>query len=208
MRSGILAQTTWHGPGATGVPILMSVDPLRLQMIGPNHPLAGDLPLIVPFRFESTYFYEVDARETGGGFTWSIIRRPASPPIVRESRWMPFEPHVVKPRGYAALLGDSPVGYMEFNYEEWCRLVRIWHFYVRPDVRRKGVGRQMMNEIFGAAKHFRARGVRLETQTANVPAIDFYRRMGFEMWGISTHYYSNQDIANRDVYIEMGIRLT
>ncbi len=173
-------------------------------MLSPDEPLAGDLPDLIRYSFESQFYYDVESRQTAGGFTWALIRRPASPAIRKEYPWRPFEPHVDSPRGYVALIDDEPVGYVESAYEDHWRLVRIWHFYVRQGYRRQGVGRALMQEVEQAARHFRARGIILETQTCNDPAILFYQGMGLEFWGLNTAAYSNSDIDLHEVLVWMG----
>ena len=185
----------------------MDSDDLTLRMISPVDPLAGDLSELIRYRYESEFFYDVEARETAAGFTWNLIRRPATRPIQKEHSWRPFEPAVANPRGYVAMLDGEPVGYAESAYDERWRLVRIWHFYVRESFRRQGVGRALLETTEQAARHFKARGIILETQTCNVPAIEFFRRMGFELWGINTAAYANEDIEAGEVFLWLGKRL-
>ena len=47
----------------------------------------------------------------------------------------------------------------------------------------------------------------LETQTNNATAIDFYLRFGFDLIGLDTAAYSNDDVRKREVRVEMGMRL-
>lgn len=180
---------------------------LSVRMLSPEEPLAGQLPEVIRFAYRSEFFFEVDARTSAAGFGWNLIRRVANPPIVKEHKWMPFEDHVDSPRGYVASFGNEPVGYVEFTYEEWSRLVRIWHLYVHEGHRGQGVGRVLIDTVKTAAKHFKARGIILETQSCNAPAIAFYQRLGFTFWGLNTGAYSNQDIKNHDVFLWLGLAL-
>lgn len=177
---------------------------LELRMVSPNDPLVGDLPLQIRFAYTSDFVYEVEARETAGGFSWSLVRRPVRTPISRESKWMPFDANAPNARGYAAFLDGEVVGYVEYSHEEWTNLVKVWHCYVRIGFRRMGIGRKLMQNVERAAKHFRARGIVLETQSCNVPAIDFYRSLGFTFWTIDVARYTNDDIARKEVMIGMG----
>ena len=70
-------------------------------------------------------------------------------------------------------------------------------FHVAETHRRQGIGRQMMEEL---VERGRASGLRIvvcETQNTNVPAIHFYRRVGFNIEGIDLSYYSNGRLARR-----------
>ena len=45
------------------------------------------------------------------------------------------------------------------------------------------------------------------TQTTNVPAIDFYRKVGFEVDGIDLSYYGNNDVEAGEVALFMKRKL-
>ena len=60
------------------------------------------------------------------------------------------------------------------------------------------------------ALHASEEGLRVlvcETQTTNVPAIDFYRSVGFELDGIDLSYYGNDDVAAGEVALFMKRKL-
>jgi ribosomal protein S18 acetylase RimI-like enzyme len=66
-----------------------------------------------------------------------------------------------------------------------------------------------MERLVGSAKAAGLRIIVCETQSTNVPAIRFYRRVGFKMEGIDLSYYSNEDMApEREVAVFMKRRLT
>jgi ribosomal protein S18 acetylase RimI-like enzyme len=52
------------------------------------------------------------------------------------------------------------------------------------------------------------RAVVCETQTTNVPAIAFYRQLGFEIDGVDLSYYSNDDASGGEVAIFMKLKLS
>lgn len=54
----------------------------------------------------------------------------------------------------------------------------------------------------------RVRGVILETQTCNYPAICFYRKNGFRLSRIDIREYSNEDIEKREARIDLFLPLT
>ena len=56
----------------------------------------------------------------------------------------------------------------------------------------------------------RQQGLRVmvcETQSTNVPAIDFYRAVGFEVGGLDLSYYTNDDLPDGEVAIFMKRKL-
>jgi ribosomal protein S18 acetylase RimI-like enzyme len=46
-----------------------------------------------------------------------------------------------------------------------------------------------------------------ETQNTNVPAITFYRRVGYEIDGVDLSYYTNRDMTDFEVAIFMKRKL-
>ena len=64
-----------------------------------------------------------------------------------------------------------------------------------------------MNKAVEVARKKGARMVVLETQSWNVQAIEFYTKYGFELIGLDTHAYSNQDVEKKDVRLEFGLKL-
>ena len=51
------------------------------------------------------------------------------------------------------------------------------------------------------------RVITLETQNTNVPAIDFYLKMGFTFSGTDLFFYSNDDIGENEVMLRMAFLL-
>lgn len=47
----------------------------------------------------------------------------------------------------------------------------------------------------------------LETQSCNVSAIAFYLKHGFELMGLDTAAYSNEDVERGEVRLEFGRRV-
>ena len=54
------------------------------------------------------------------------------------------------------------------------------------------------------AKEREYRMILLEAQNYNIPAIDFYRSQGFKFCGANVYFYSNEDIEDDEVMIEMA----
>lgn len=103
--------------------------------------------------------------------------------------------------------GTELVGLALAEPRHWNRSVWVWEIGVAPSHRRRGIGRRL---IAGLARRARKAGLRVlvcETQTTNVPAIDFYRKVGFVMEGVDFSYYSNEDLEKGEVAIFMKLRV-
>ncbi len=107
--------------------------------------------------------------------------------------------HIEEPRVFAAVLDDEQVGWVELGYDRWNNRMRVWEFLVQEEFRRKGIGTMLMKHAVKVAKEKGARMLVLETQSCDVPAIDFYLEFGFELIGFDVAAYSNEDIKRKEV---------
>jgi len=99
------------------------------------------------------------------------------------------------------------VGWLELGYHKWNNRMRVCQFLVNKEFRRKGIGTLLMQKAVGVSKRRGARMLILETQTCNVPAINFYLKFGFELIGFDATHYSNEDIGRKEVRLEFGLKL-
>lgn len=90
--------------------------------------------------------------------------------------------------------GALLVGVALAEPQAWNRTLWVWEFHVAEGYRGRGIGRGLMAELAGRAAHTGLRAVVCETQNTNVPAIRFYRAVGFEVDGIDISYYTNEDM--------------
>lgn len=154
-------------------------------MVSPESPEAHLLPDQIRWVIKSDYVFELSGKETPAGFTWILSRRGASPPVHREVRWVPFASGELA-RCYVAYQGEAPVGYVEFSLESQARVAKIHLLVVREDWRQKGVGRTLVGVVEQAAAHSRSGHVIVGCTAENVPAIEALRRLGYQIWGVSS----------------------
>lgn len=69
------------------------------------------------------------------------------------------------------------------------RALWIEELYVDPDVRRRGIGRGLVELIVEYAEEHGFRGIDLEAYQGNTPASVLYRTMGFHRLGRERFYY-------------------
>ena len=62
---------------------------------------------------------------------------------------------------------------------------------VLPDLRRKGLGTQLLEAIIAEAAHLGADSLTLEVRQSNHPARRLYERSGFFQEGVRKDYYTN-----------------
>lgn len=91
--------------------------------------------------------------------------------------------------------------------EEWSNRLVVTELWVSEELRRKGVGKRLMDKAKEVAVRQKRRAVILETQSCNTNAIGFYLHQGFELIGFDTCCYTNEDIAWREVRVNLGFFL-
>lgn len=98
-------------------------------------------------------------------------------------------------------------GFIEGSMEVWNNRFIISNILVFEEYRKSQVGTKLMKHILSLVHKFNSRMAVLETQSCNIPAINFYLRMGFKIIGFDTCAYSNIDIEKHEVRIEMRIEI-
>lgn len=62
---------------------------------------------------------------------------------------------------------------------------------VRPELRGRGLGTQLLDALVAEAAHLGATELTLEVRRSNEAALRLYERAGFERAGVRTNYYTN-----------------
>jgi len=102
-----------------------------------------------------------------------------------------------------AYADDDLVGVAIVEKKSWNRTFLIWEFHVHPSYQSKRIGRQMMEKLVKIGRRAGCRVMVCETQNTNVPAIRFYRKLGFEVGAVDLSYYTNNDMTDFEVAVFM-----
>jgi len=166
--------------------------------------------------FESAVYLDL-IKEVGGlDVTWRLIQRPLDPPFVctdfdfnaHERReigrrlkagdglWLVAE---VSPPPAGGIGGGRLVGMVDVERRRWNNSAWVWNIAIDRDYRGRGIGTQLMQQVIEWGRREGLRAIVLETQTNNWSACRFYQKFGFQLSGIDDHYYSNRDVANKEV---------
>lgn len=159
------------------------------------------------FVYRTSARYELDMREDpdGWSFRWKLA------PLGRQeckrfsdtllSGWLE------KPFLFGAFVDGREAGFLELSHETWNNRFRIANILVLEAYRRRGIGALLFSEAEKQAREAGARAIVLETQSCNVPAIQFYRKMGMTLCGFDLLAYSNADAEKGEIRLEMAKRL-
>ena len=157
--------------------------------------------------YSTSHYYDVSMHRESGYWRIELARKAFDNRLDKNYHGKLFEDHIYEPRVFVAMLHNKQVGWIELGYDKWNNRMRVWEFLVEEDFRKSGIGTLLMNHAVEVAKEKGARMLVLETQTNNASAIDFYLKFGFDMIGLDTAAYSNEDIGKKEVRLELGLKL-
>jgi ribosomal protein S18 acetylase RimI-like enzyme len=83
-------------------------------------------------------------------------------------------------RGYLALVDGAPAGYAKVQFKPDEGRVYVSSLYVLPGYQGKGVGRILLDTAEGRARGYGVDRIWLGVMTQNTPALDWYRKIGFQ----------------------------
>ena len=92
-------------------------------------------------------------------------------------------------RAWAAWDGERCVGFAATSYEPWNRRLTLWHLYVDPSQRRRGISRQLLKSALAHGAALGARHLWLETSSVNPPGVAAYRALGLSLTGADLTLY-------------------
>jgi ribosomal protein S18 acetylase RimI-like enzyme len=164
-------------------------------------------PSSLASRYLTFGYYDLSIRRETDCWRIGLVLKSFEKPVEKNYQGKLFEDHVEEPRVLAAEHGSRQVGWIELGYEKWNNRMRVWEFLVEEAFRRRQIGTSLMNHAVTIAKEKGARMLVLETQTCDVPAINFYLKFGFELTGFDAAAYSNEDIEKKEVRLELGLKL-
>lgn len=91
---------------------------------------------------------------------------------------------------FGAYNDDRLIGVAITEERLWNSTLWIDYIILSEEYRGMGIGELLLNELSNHAKSENFRAVTLETQNTNFPAINFYRKNGFEICGLDVALYN------------------
>ena len=155
-------------------------------------------------RYTTSGYYDI--RRTADGFSFEYKKFDE----IRNKSFTDayYEEWLDDPVEYGAFENGKLLGFIEGFHEKWNNRYRISNICVfEEEDRHKGIGTALMSKALELAEECGARMAVLETQSCNEKAIAFYRKCGFDVIGFDLYSYSNTDIEQHEIRVEMGKKL-
>ncbi len=159
---------------------------------------------VLHYTYTSEFHYKVTRQVSDDRFAFVFVKETLPKVLHRDCYDTLFQPYWQGCSAYGVFDEDEePVAILELAREEWNNRLIITQLLVKEAYRGKGIGRKLIEFAKGIAEKEDFRLITLETQSCNIPAIEFYKKCGFEFSGTNLHFYSNDDISENEVMIEM-----
>lgn len=91
------------------------------------------------------------------------------------------------------------LGIMTWEHVNWNDTLSLVDIRIRAEFRGQGAGWALVDALKTEARREAVRGIAVETQINNVPAVRFYEARGFAIVGFNDHLYTNRDITTQDI---------
>ncbi|MDI9471031.1 MAG: GNAT family N-acetyltransferase [Bacillota bacterium] len=163
----------------------------------------------LPFHYVSRHYYDLEIRHTDQGLSVSFCKKAFETPFEKldiDSDQL-FQPWWEDVKAWGILENGRLVAAIETAVEEWSNRLRVTELWIDVAYRRQGIGTALMDIALQRAREEKRRALILETQSCNEAAIAFYLAYGFSLVGFDLCAYENNDVARREVRMELGILL-
>ncbi|WP_310603290.1 GNAT family N-acetyltransferase [Anaerosporobacter sp.] len=164
---------------------------------------------IIPIEYTTNQYYDVCVEKESDGYKVNIKKKDFSAPVTHYPAEYDFpdklyEEHWEHAFAWGVLENEKLVAAIETDQELWSNRLRITELWVDKEYQKKGIGHALIELAKEQARQERRRAIILETQSCNVNAIDFYMHEGFNLIGMDTCCYKNNDLDRKEVRLEFG----
>ncbi len=167
---------------------------------------------ILPMGYTTNEYFDLEMQKYENGYTVNIVKKAFSHPVTHtpEEYDYPdklYEDHWEKAYAWGVLKENELIAAIETAPEEWTNRLRVTELWVAEEHRRKKIAHRLMAIAKEQARRERRRAIILETQSCNTDAISFYEQEGFLLIGFDSCCYQNDDVARKEVRLELGFLL-
>lgn len=158
------------------------------------------------YTYTTTGHYRVELDQGKETMGMKLVREDYSEPKDVSNTDTLYQEYWQNAEAYAVCEDETGkvLGYVEIATDEWNNRLRMTQLLALPEARGKGAGKFMVNFVKSIAAEREYRIIVLEAQNYNLPAIDFYLSQGFKFCGGNVYFYSNEDLEDDEVMLEMA----
>lgn len=159
------------------------------------------------FRYTTTHHYQVSITQLPEEVLIRLKREELPKPVTKSFESSLYSHWLINPQVFGAFEGENLLSFIELSQEDWNNRLRIANLWVAEEHRFQGIGKALIAKAIEIGKTGGQRSLVLETQSCNDPAIRFYQSCGFNLIGLDSTHYQNDDIERGEVRLEFGFTL-
>ncbi len=158
----------------------------------------------IVYEYVTTGHYKATVKMTNTSFTFDFVHETFETPITKSFTDILVPDYLEHPAAFGIFVKDVLIACIVLEHETYNNRLRIVQLLVQNEYRHQGIGKALMQHALDYAHNIKARAIVLETQSCNEPAIRFYVSCGYHFIGCDVISYTNNDIENNEIRIEMG----
>jgi ribosomal protein S18 acetylase RimI-like enzyme len=162
----------------------------------------------MPSEYVTDRVFRLDLRERADGKEWRLETESLATPLHKRydegtvAEWLEANEDAGPQRDLrflAAVVGRVPRALVTWRAVPWNQTLWLVDIRTAPEWQRRGLGTGLIERLKETARELRLRGITVETQTTNYPAVSFYRKQGFTIAGLHERLYTNSDVEVGEV---------
>jgi len=146
--------------------------------------------------YTTEIIYSVSSIEFGGSFEFILKEKSLPYTKIWETTSEELEELnriIEQGNSFGAYVNEELAGWIICEHRTWNNSFYIENILIDEKHRRQGIGIMLIKSAIKEARRLNCRVIELETQNTNYPAIQFYKRMGFNITGLNTRLYNNSE---------------
>lgn len=159
------------------------------------------------FHYMSNTYYDVAIDRLNDDFQVTFVKKPFETPYEKmpDNSDRLFAPWWDDVKAWGIADNGKLAAVIETVAENWSNRLRVTELWIEDTSRRQGIGTALMDLAVARAKDEKRRALMLETQSCNEAVVAFYLKYGFTLIGFNACEYGNDDLARKEVRMEMGM---
>ncbi len=163
---------------------------------------------VIPSHFTTDRVFRLEREAGTDGVVWRLQEQELPVLFAKEydsgepDQWLPTYTSSVPllDLHFVGVERDGRIdGLLTWCAQNWNNSVWLVDIRVRQEAQRAGLGTALINHLKEITFRRGARGILVETQINNFPAVSLYRRCGFQIAGFNDHLYANRDLSDQNV---------
>lgn len=146
--------------------------------------------------YSTDTIYSVSSLEFSGSFEFSLREKKLSYNKVWETHTDDIDELntiIEDGHSFGAFDDNELQAWIICEHRTWNNSFYIENILINEKYRRQGIGIMLIKNAIKEARKLNCRVIELETQNTNYPAIQFYRKIGFNITGVNTRLYDHSE---------------